>query len=285
MSKAAVLDSDVVIYDLEDAVAEGAKAEARLQLMLHFRDGAPSQNQEQVIRVNATDGAPWIDDIRLAADCRPDAVLLPKVERPETLAVARRLLDAHGAGDVRLWAMIETPLAIVSLRDLAQAGAQPNIGLDCLVAGINDLAKETGLPLPGGYPVLRQWLSAIPLHARAFGMEALDGVYNNFHDEPGFAEDCEYGARAGFDGKTLIHPVQIDAANAAFSPGSDAIEHALSVVAAFERPENAGKGVLAVNGAMVERLHLDMARRLIARAARPDTRQAEFRGHRSSAAI
>lgn len=268
MAKAAQLACDAVIYDLEDAVAEEAKAEARELLAAHFAEAAPAPGQERVIRVNVRAGAPDGDDIAAAARCAPDAVLLPKVEEPQTLLEARRTLDASGGDGIRLWAMVETPLGIVNLREIVRAGAPDAVGLDCLVAGVNDLAKETSLPLPEGRPTIQHWLSAIVIHARAFGMDALDGVYNDFRDEAGFAAECRQGVLGGFDGKTLIHPSQIAAANAAFSPTEDAVREAREIIAAFEDPANAGKGVLVVDGRLVERLHADMARKLLARSAR-----------------
>ncbi len=265
MAKTAQLACDAVIYDLEDAVAEESKAEARGLLAAHFGEAVPAAGQERVIRVNLRAGAPDGEDIEAAARCAPDAVLLPKVEEPQTLLDARRMLDASGGTGIRLWAMVETPLGIVNLREIVRAGAPDAVGLDCLVAGVNDLAKETNLPLPEGRPTIQHWLSAIVIYARAFGMDALDGVYNDFRDEAGFAAECRQGVLGGFDGKTLIHPSQIAAANAAFSPTEEAVRQAREIIAAFEDPENAGKGVLVVDGRMVERLHADMARKLLAR--------------------
>jgi len=263
MAKAATLACDAVIYDLEDAVAPEAKADARSSLIEHFGEAAHGLAQERIIRVNAESGVPVAEDIKAAARCRPDAVLLPKLERVGTLLAARQALDSLGGAGIRLWAMVETPLGIVNLRELAEAGAADSVGLDCLVAGVNDLAKETNLPLPAGRPTIEHWLALIVIHARAFGMDTLDGVYNDFHDEEGFAAECRKGSLGGFDGKTLIHPGQIAAANAAFAPAEEELIEARAVVAAFEDPANSGKGVLVVNGKMVERLHADIARRLI----------------------
>ena len=265
MGKARTLACDAIIYDLEDAVAPDAKAEARTCLLGHFQDAAPASPQERIIRVNMVGQVPDAEDIRVAVECGPDAVLLPKVERPETLFAARQALDAAG-GEIRLWAMVETPLGIVNLREIAEAGATDRIGLDCLVAGVNDLAKETNLRLPAGRPTIEHWLAAIVIHARAFGMDALDGVYNDFRDEAGFEAECRQAVLGGFDGKTLIHPAQVAAANALFSPTEEALSEARAIIAAFDSPANAGKGVLVIDGKMAERLHADMARQLIARA-------------------
>ncbi len=255
LAKAASLACDAVIFDLEDAVAPEAKDEARAALEAHFRQGDQAARQERIIRVNAVSSAWGAQDMAAAARCRPDAVLLPKVETGEALAEARRQLDGAGGAGVRLWAMIETPRGIVDLREIVSFGARDDVGLDCLVAGTNDIAKETGLPLPAGRGTIEHWLALIVIH------------YNDFRDEAGFAAECRAGALAGFDGKTLIHPGQIGPANAAFSPGEAALAEARAIVAAFAEPANAGKGVISVDGRMVELLHAEMARRTLAKAS------------------
>lgn len=265
MDKAVTLSADAVIFDLEDAVAPEAKDEARQLLAEHFA-AAPRTNRERVIRVNAATTSFGSGDVALAARCRPQAVLLPKVERAADLRALRQALDAAGAGDVALWAMIETPLGIVNIGEIAALGSDPAIRLQCFVAGTNDLAKETGLSLALGRPAMTAWLAPVVLHAKAHGIGMLDGVYNDFRDIDGFAAECAAAVALGFDGKTLIHPSQIEPANAAFSPGEAEIAEARAVVAAFAAPENAGKGVLTVNGRMTERLHAEMAARLLARA-------------------
>jgi citrate lyase subunit beta/citryl-CoA lyase len=163
--------------------------------------------------------------------------------------------------------MIETPLGIVDLREIAACGARDDVGLDCLVAGTNDIAKEMNLPLSAGRRTIEPWLTLIVIHARAFGLDVLDGVYNDFRDEAGFAAECQVGVRAGFDGKTLIHPSQIEPANLAFSPSEAAVAEARAIVAAFDEPGNAGKGVISINGRMVELLHAEIARKTLAKAA------------------
>lgn len=265
MAKAATLACDSVIYDLEDAVAPEAKAEARSCLLEQFREAVPTTAQERIIRVNAHAQKLDIEDMRVAVKCGPDAVLLPKVDRPDILLAARHALDALGGARIRLWAMVETPLGIVNLREIVLAGAAGPIGLDCLVAGVNDLAKETNLSLPEGRSTIEHWLATIVIHARAFGLDALDGVYNDFRDASGFVDECRKGVLRGFDGKTLIHPAQVAAANTAFSPTHEKLLEARAIIAAFDSPDNVSKGVLVVDGKMVERLHADIARRLIAR--------------------
>lgn len=279
MAKTTTLACDAVIFDLEDAVAPDAKVESRHLLVEHFAQAVPVVGRERIIRVNAENGVPHAEDIEAAARCRPDAVLLPKLEKVGTLLAARQALDSSGGASIRLWAMIETPLGIVNLRDLAEASAPDAVGLDCLVAGVNDLAKEANLLLPAGRPTIVHWLALIVIHARAFGMDVLDGVFNELSDVAGFAEECKRAAAAGFDGKTLIHPGQIGIANDAFSPSQEALEEAQAIVAAFEGPENSGRGVAVVNGKMTERLHADMARRLIARSGREATIARLASGH------
>lgn len=263
LAKTGALACDAVIFDLEDAVAPEAKQAARENLRAHFGQPAtPGPGPERVVRVNLRGGEVDADDVALVGRCRPDAMLVPKVESAAMLRAARAALDAQGGRQIALWAMIETPRGIVRLRDIVECD---DVGLDCLVAGTNDLSKETGVPLPEGRDTIAHWLAAIVIHARAAGLDALDGVYNDFGDDAGFAEESRRAALAGFDGKTLIHPRQVAAANAAFSPSPEAVAQARAVVAGFERPENAGKGVISLDGRMVELLHLEVARRTLAR--------------------
>lgn len=266
MAKVAMLDCDAVIFDLEDAVAPYAKAEARQNLTDFFQANRPPAGQEWIIRVNATADGFAVEDVDAVAACNAHAMLLPKLERTEMLTAARDMLKERSRPGIRLWAMIETPLAIVDLREISAFGANPAIGLDCFVAGTNDLAKETGLPLPEGRKTMEYWLASMVLHARAFGIDVVDGVYNDFRDEAGFEAECKAGALLGFDGKTLIHPAQIGPANAGFSPSEAAIAEAKGIVEAFAQPANDGKGVISINGKMVELLHLQMARKVLAKA-------------------
>ncbi len=264
-AKAETLACDAVIFDLEDAVAPAAKADARTTLKRHFAEN-PIAAKERVIRINSSATLWGADDLATAIVCRPDAVLLPKVETAAQLLAVRAALDAAGSASVRLWAMVETPLGIVNIREIAALGARSSVGLECLVAGTNDIAKETGLAIPDGRATMMLWLAQVVIHARAFGVDIVDGVYNDFRDLDGFAAECRQAALMGFDGKTLIHPTQVEAANAAFSPSAAAVEEARAIIAAFAVPENAGLGVLSLNGRMVERLHVEMARRTLARA-------------------
>ncbi|HRP80249.1 MAG TPA: CoA ester lyase [Aquamicrobium sp.] len=263
MAKTASLPCDAVIFDLEDAVAPEARPAARENLLARFAEVPASPGQERIIRVSLSAGGVDADDVALVGRCCPDAMLVPKVDSADMLREARAALDARGGQGIALWAMIETPRAIVRLRDITECD---DVGLACLVACTNDLSKETGVPLPEGRATIAQWLAMLVVHARAAGIDVLDGVYNDFADMEGFVAECRAGALAGFDGKTLIHPRQIDDANAVFSPSAEAIAQARAIVAAFARPENAGKGVISVDGRMVELLHLDIARRTLAKA-------------------
>jgi citrate lyase subunit beta / citryl-CoA lyase len=266
LEKARTLPADTLILDLEDAVAPDAKAAAREQVCAAIEAGGYG-SREVVIRVNALD-TPWGEnDLAAVAIAAPDAILVPKVSCPEALvAVGTRLRRLGAPERTRVWAMIETPLAILRADSIASAAHDVDTRLSCLVMGTNDLAKETRARLmPGRAPML-PWLMIAVAAARAYGIDILDGVYGNLSDESGFRAECEQGRDCGFDGKTLIHPRQIALANEIFAPSPDEVEAARAIIAAFERPENADKGAVAVDGRMVERLHADMAKRVLALA-------------------
>jgi len=265
LAKAPTLSCDVVVIDLEDAVAPSAKEEARARLAGVFA-GRRAGGPELVIRVNAL-SSPWgADDIAAAAACGPDAILLPKVDGPRDVLAADDLLDSLDADPaIRIWTMIETPKAMLNLGPIAELGRDAAARLVCFVAGTNDLVKETGVRPTPDRRWLVPWLQQIVLAARAGGLDALDGVSNDFRDLDAFARECDDGRAMGFDGKTLIHPAQVDAANRAFSPSEAEIAEANAVVAGFSLPGNAGKGVIQIDGRMVERLHLDQARKLLAK--------------------
>ncbi len=266
MDKARALPADAIIIDLEDAVAPEAKEAARAQVKAAVTQGGYG-HREVVIRVNALD-TPWGEaDLAMAAEATPDAVLIPKVSDPETLNAVGLRLRKHGAPEkVRVWAMIETPLAILRCEEIARAARDVDARLACLVLGTNDLAKETrARQVPGRAPIL-PWLSIAVAAARAHDLDILDGVYNQLQDDEGFRAECAQGRDLGFDGKTLIHPNQIGPANEIFSPTPAEVEEARGIIAAFERPENQGKGVISLNGRMVERMHADIATRIVALA-------------------
>ncbi len=264
LEKAKYLAADTLIFDLEDAVAPDAKTAAREQVLAAVTAGGYG-SREVVIRINALD-TPWGEnDLAAASIAAPDAVLVPKVSSPEALVAIGSRLRRHGAAErTRVWAMIETPLALLHVDRIASAARDADTRLSCFVMGTNDLAKETRARLlPGRAPML-PWLMNVLAAARAYGVDILDGVYNDLSDEAGFRAECEQARDCGFDGKTLIHPGQIVAANEIFAPSSDEVEAARAVIAAFEAPENAHKGAVAIDGRMVERLHAEMARRVVA---------------------
>ncbi|MBX3483927.1 CoA ester lyase [Phenylobacterium sp.] len=256
IEKARTLPCDVVILDLEDAVAPDAKAEARAGAVAAVEAGGFG-GRELVVRVNGLD-TPWgADDLDAVGAARPGAVLVPKVSAPADFAAARTRLPEG----VALWAMIETCAAVFRLDALGAESV--NEGVAAWVMGTNDLAKEMRCGLTVERAPLMTALTLSVMAARAHGIAILDGVFNEIADTEGLARQCAQAAELGFDGKTLIHPSQVEAANAAFSPDPAAVAWARTVVAAFEAPEAAGKGVLKVDGRMVERLHFDQARRLI----------------------
>ena len=263
MEKARELPADAVILDLEDAVAPDAKAKARELIGKALKDGGFGR-REVVVRVNGLDTAWWADDLAIAA-AGPDAVLVPKVSTPAQFRqVAERLAAVGVAPQLRVWAMMETPLAMLNVRDIAAAALDPAARLAAFVMGTNDLAKDTRARIvPGRAPML-PWLMTCVAAARAFGLDILDGVYNDLGNAEGFAAECRQAHDLGFDGKTLIHPQQIAPCNAAFSPAPEEVEWARKIIGAFDLPQNADKGVIQIDGRMVERLHADMARRTVA---------------------
>ncbi len=264
LDKARKLAVDGIILDLEDSVAPEAKEMARRQVADAVKAGGFG-GREVFIRVNGVD-TPWhAEDLDAAAHAAPDAILLPKVSGPETLElIGRRLLDMHIDQKTRIWAMIETPLAIFNILAIAAQARDSETRLSGFVMGTNDLAKDTRAHLvPGRAPMLA-WLSSCVAAARIHGIDILDGVYNDIGNAKGFGAECVQGVELGFDGKTLIHPSQIAACNDAFSPSVDEVAQARKIIAAFDLPENKDKGVVAVDGRMVERLHADMAQRTVA---------------------
>ncbi|MCR5857186.1 CoA ester lyase [Mesorhizobium sp. J428] len=271
LSKLPGLACDAAIIDLEDAVAPDAKLSAREALKTFFAERSKTPQSggpgEIVIRINGLSTEWGPDDLIAARECRPDAILLPKVETPRDILEANDTLDDEDAHPgMWLWAMIETPKALLNIGAIAELGRDPGARLACFVAGTNDLVKETGVRVTPDRRHLVPWLMQMVLAARAGGIDVLDGVANNFRDLDTFRRECEDGAGMGFDGKTLIHPDQIGPANEVFSPSTDEIAQARAIVAAFAAPENAGKGVLTVDGRMTERLHLAQAEKLLARA-------------------
>jgi citrate lyase subunit beta/citryl-CoA lyase len=235
--------------------------------MRAFLNEVDRSGREWIVRINALSGEWGTEDFLAARSIQPDAILLPKVDGPEDIRIAEEALEQTDAPeDVALWAMVETPRCMMALSAIADHARQPSSQLSCLVAGTNDLAKETGLKPGPGRANLLPILTGMVMAARAGGVDVLDGVSNDFRDLDAFSAECRQAAELGFDGKTLIHPAQIAPALAAFSPSAEEIAEAKRVVASFAEPENAGKGVISLDGRMVERLHLEQAERLLAKA-------------------
>jgi citrate lyase subunit beta / citryl-CoA lyase len=264
LEKAKTLPVDGVILDLEDAVAPDAKETARAQVVAAVKAGGFGA-REVFIRVNGID-TPWFaDDIEAALAAAPDAILVPKISTPDQPErIGDLMLSRQSSAHTRLWAMIETPTAIFNVRELARMATDSETRLSGFVLGTNDLAKETRAKLlPGRAPML-PWLTTCLLAAREFGIDILDSVYNDIGNAQGFADECAQARDLGFDGKTLIHPSQIEACNTAFSPAADEVAQARRMIAAFDLPENRDKGVVQIDGRMVERMHAEMARRTVA---------------------
>lgn len=263
LAKARTLPVDVVILDLEDAVAPDVKEAARQAAVDAIAEGGFG-HRELAVRVNGRD-TPWGEaDLIAVAAAGPDAILVPKVNDAEDIRAYDAAIAAAPAG-TKLWAMIETCRSVPALD--AIAATAPTTRLSLFIMGTNDLAKEMRARLlPGRVPFLPV-LTAAVIAARAHGLSILDGVCNEFRDLAVFREELEQGLLFGFDGKTLIHPDQIADCNAVFSPGADELAWSDTVIHAFEQPENAGRGAIRVDGKMVELLHLDQALRLRAVAA------------------
>jgi len=258
MEKARTLPADALILDLEDAVAPDAKDIARRQVSEAVKARGFGK-REIVIRINALSTAWGADDLASAADAGPDAILVPKVSHARDLAdIEARLGNAR----VTLWAMVETPLAILKIGEIAGAGGR----LACFVMGTNDLIKEFRGVHTQDRLNLAGALGLSVAAARAYGLSVIDGVYNDIANSDGFYECCRQGRAFGFDGKTLIHPSQIDPCNEVFAPSAADVEAARKIIAAFDRAENKGKGAISLDGRMVELLHAEIARNTVALA-------------------
>lgn len=262
LEKAKSLAADAVILDLEDAVAPEAKQDARVAVALSVKTGGYGR-REVVIRVNALASIWGADDLEAAVGAGPDAILFPKISSVHEVLAASEAMDALGApSHMGLWAMIETPLAILDIKDIAAASQTTR--LCAFVMGTNDIAKETRARQTADRAPFWFALSASVTAARQYGLAVIDGVYNDIADSDGFVQTCEQGLAFGFDGKTLIHPTQIAPCNTVFEPSMAEVAHARAVIAAFADAENARKGVLKVDGKMTEILHRDMAIQTVA---------------------
>ena len=260
LAKARTLDADVVILDLEDAVAPEAKGEARAAAVAAVAEGGFGR-RELVVRANALSTEWGADDLAALAAAGPDAVLVPKIAGVEDIAAYDHALG-NAPAHTRLWVMVETCAVVPRLDAVAACAASGRLAE--FVLGTNDLAKEMRARLTPARTPFLPVLTAAVCAARAHGLVVLDGVCNEFRDLTAFSAEARQGLEFGFDGKTLIHPDQIAPCNSVFSPGAEEIAWAEGVVAAFSQPENVGKGVIKVDGKMVELLHLDQARRVLA---------------------
>jgi citrate lyase subunit beta/citryl-CoA lyase len=260
LQKAATLPVDGVILDLEDAVAPDRKATAR-ELVCAATASDTYGMREVAIRVNAA-GTPWYEeDLRAACAVAPNGLVLPKVTSPDDVHAAEAAVDAAGGSDrTRLWVMIETPRAVLECAKIAAASERVAV----LVLGTNDLIKELGVvPVADRTPLLMA-LSTCVLGARAAGVAVLDGVYNDVRDVPGFEAECVQGRQLGFDGKTLIHPGQVEVANRVFAPTESELETARRTIDAYEGARAEGRGVATLDGRLIESLHVETARRSLA---------------------
>ena len=259
------LPADAIIVDLEDSVGPEQKAQARSQAV-----AAISANNYghriRALRINASD-TPWhVDDMLAIVDAQPDVIVLPKVEAASDVLRVRERLDQHvGLDSIEIWAMMESPLAIINAQEIASCASA---GLSALLIGNNDMARASNMPVTSDRTYLVPWLMQLVAVAHANSLALLDGVYNNFSDIAGLRSECEQGVAMGMTGKTLIHPSQVSVANEVYSPSDADIVNAQTIVTAFAQPENAAAGVLQVNGRMIERLHLGMAEQLLARVER-----------------
>jgi citrate lyase subunit beta/citryl-CoA lyase len=262
LEKAKTLPADVLLLDLEDSVAPEAKEAAREAVTAAVKAGGYGK-REVIVRVNAL-VTPWgLDDIAGAGAAKPDGILAPKVETAAQVKALDEAMSAAGFGaDALLWVMIETPRAILNLAEIAAAAKGTRLSV--FVMGLNDLAKETRARAGANRAAFYAPMSLAVTAARAEGLTVIDGVYNDIADAAGFEAECRQGLEFGFDGKTLIHPSQIDVANSTFAPTAEEVSRARAVIEAFALPENAGKGVIKVDGRMTELLHLEEAKRVVA---------------------
>lgn len=260
LEKAKTLPVDAIIFDTEDSVAPDMKEVARGKVAAAVQSGEYG-NRELTIRVNGLDTQWFEDDLRSAGAAGPSAVVVPKVNSAADVARIESILESvPGAENVKIWAMLETPQAIENAVEIATSSER----LVVLVMGTNDLAKELRAGLVAGRHPLLWGLGRAVNAARFAGKVILDGVYNNVKDPEGFAVECRQGAEMGFDGKTLVHPTQVEPCNEIFAPSEDEIDYSRRVIEAFEAGIAEGKGVITVDGKMIENLHVDNARRALA---------------------
>ena len=260
LEKAKGLNCDAIIFDTEDSVAPDKKADARGKVAAAVASGEYG-NRELTIRVNGLDTEWFEEDISSASAAGPSGIVVPKVNTAADVATIETAMEANAAPEqTQIWAMLETPAAVENAVEIATASDR----IAVLVMGTNDLAKELGGALVEGRHPLLWGLSRCLNAARYAGKAILDGVYNDVRNPEGFAAECKQGAEMGFDGKTIIHPAQVEPSNDAFSPSEEEIEFSRRVIAAFEAGLAEGKGVITVDGKQIENLHVDNARRALA---------------------
>ena len=274
IAKARSLPVDAVVFDLEDAVAPARKEEAREALRTALAEPFPCP---VTVRINGLDTEWATEDILAAVAVRADAILVPKVGGPGALIkVAEAVRQADALDATELWAMIETPKALLHLPAIAAVADEPGVSLAAFVIGVNDLALETRVPLvPGDRAAFVPWFMHVVAAARAHRIDVIDGVCNVIRDAGVLEAECLQARSLGMDGKSLVHPDQIAAANRIFAPTDAERAEAATIVTAFALPENQGRGVIEVGGRMVERLHLAAAERLLILAASIDEREAQ----------
>jgi citrate lyase subunit beta/citryl-CoA lyase len=264
LEKARILPADGIILDLEDSVAPDAKAVARDQIAQALAAGGFGK-REVLIRTNSLDSPWWKDDVAMAGKARPDGILVPKIFGVEDFVTIGRSLRGVGADpSIKVWAMIETARSVLHAEQLAAASRDLDMRLAGFVFGPNDISRETRIRMLPGRAAMIPMITHCILASRAHGLEILDGPYSDFSNVDGFALECAQARDLGFDGKTLIHPGQIVACNAIFTPPAEEVARARKIIAAFERPENVARGAIQLDGQMVERLHAEMAARTIA---------------------
>jgi len=265
LDKGPTLPADAIILDLEDSVGADQKALARSQAVAAFTSSDYGY-RIKAIRVNPADTHWHNDDMLAVIDARPDVIVLPKVKHADDLRKVREQLSrSFELEDIELWAMIESPGAVLNAQEIASCS---DTGLSAMLIGNNDMAKASNMPVTTDRTYLVPWLMQLVAVAHANSLALLDGVYGNFTDISGFQAECIQGVAMGMTGKTLIHPSQIVGANATFSPTEAEIVEAQAIVDIFAQPENSTVGVLQLNGRMIERLHLAMATKLLARVER-----------------
>jgi len=264
LEKARNLAADCVILDLEDSVAPDAKSKAREQIAEAVQAKGFGR-REVLVRTNSLNTPWWSDDVAMAGAVVPDGILVPKISTVDDLnKIGARLAEVGARGSIKVWAMIETARAVLDADKLAASSREPKTRLAGFVFGPNDIAQETRIRMVPGRSSMIPMITHCILAARAHGLEILDGPYSDITNLDGFARECVQGRDLGFDGKTLIHPSQIEACNAIFTPPAEEVEAARRIIAAFELPENASRGAIQLDGRMVERLHAEMAKRTIA---------------------